>query len=309
VNECRNCGQRNPIDLGSIGIVQPFFLKRVFGMELRTPRSPNMLKQKIRELVTLPMSWMSRITNSFAFLEMQLCNRCSFIQTKIPFHDEDIARLYRDYRAPSYNQERISYEPEYADIASAIGQANSEVSIRRTALKSFIYKVLHTSDEDTILDYGGADGRFIPDIPGNKFVYEISSMVPIPGVTRIQSESELNKYTLVLFAHVLEHVTHPLDILRKLNAYVKPGGYLYIETPQEISDEQRAELLHGAARIGIGIHEHINFYCVPAVAAVLKGAGFTVAAIESEAVDVGWAKSVHIRALGRKPLPGLHESL
>lgn len=301
MNECRNCGQIGTIDLGSIGMVQPFFLKRVFSMELRTPRSPVALKQRIRELVGIPMSWMSRVTTSFAFLEMQLCSRCFFIQTKIPFHDEDIARLYRDYRSASYNAERISYEPEYADIASAIGRAESEVSIRRSALSSFLNKVLHTTEEDNILDYGGADGRFIPDIPGSKFVYEISSMVPIPGVTRIKSESALDRYSLVLFAHVLEHVTHPLAIVRKLNSYVKPGGYLYIETPQEISDQQRADLQGSAPRIDIGIHEHINYYCVPAVAAVLEGAGFTVAAIESEAIDVGWAKSVHIRALGRKP--------
>lgn len=303
MNECRNCGQDDIIDLGSIGMVQPFFLKRVFGMELRTPRTPNALKQRIRELVALPTSWMSRVTTSFAFLEMQLCKHCSFVQTKILFRDEDIARLYRDYRSASYNAQRIHYEPQYADISLAIGQADSEVRIRRTALNSFLNKVLHTTDKDNILDYGGADGRFIPDIPGAKFVYEISGMAPIPSVTRITSESELGleRYSLVTFAHVIEHVTHPLNMIRKLNSYVRPGGYLYIETPQEISDQQRADLQHAAARIDIGIHEHINYYCVPAVTAVLESSGFTVAAIESEAIDVGWAKSVHIRALGRKP--------
>jgi hypothetical protein len=54
--------------------------------------------------------------------------------------------------------------------------------------------------------------------------------------------------------------------------------------------------------LDLGIHEHINYYCVRAVAALLETAGFSVVAIESAPVDVGWAKSVHIRALGRKPL-------
>lgn len=143
-----------------------FFLKRVFGAELRTPRSPNAVKQRIRELVGVFLSWMSRVSTSFAFVEMQLCKRCSFIQTKITLRDEDIARLYGDYRSLSHNRERISYEPEYAYIASAIGQAESEVSTRRTALNSFPNKVLNACDEDTILDYGGAEGRFIPDILG-----------------------------------------------------------------------------------------------------------------------------------------------
>jgi len=302
VSECRNCGGSELHDLGPIGMVQPFFLKRVFGMELRVPRSPNAVKQKIRDLVTLSMSFFSRVTTPFAFVEMQLCTHCFFIQTTIPFHDEDIMRLYRDYRSPAYSRERIHYEPEYAQIAAAIGQDQREVSTRRSALSTFLHQGLQTSDPLTILDYGGSDGRFIPDIPGSKFVYEISNVDPIPGVTRIKTESELGTYSLVLLAHVTEHVTHPLNLVRKLSAYVEPGGYLYIETPQEISDQQRAELEHSALRLDIGIHEHINSYCVPAVAALLEAAGFTIAAMESAPVDVGWAKSVHIRGLGRKPL-------
>lgn len=282
-------------------MVQPFFLKRVFGMEIRPPRSPHPVKQKIRDLATLPMSFFSRLTRSFAFVEMQLCKNCFFIQTKVPFHDDDIMRLYLDYRSPSYNRERILYEPEYARIVSEVGCGQTEIGGRKSALAAFLRKALQTTDGCTILDYGGADGRFIPDIPGSKFVYEISNIDPVPGVTRIRSESELGTYFIVLLAHVTEHVPHPLNLVRKLSAYVEPGGYLYIETPQEISDEQRADLQRSALRLNIGIHEHINYYCVPAVTALLEAAGFKVVAIESTRVDVGWAKSVHIRALGRKP--------
>lgn len=302
MSECRNCGTNELHDLGPIGMIQPFFLKRVFGMELRGPRSASALKQKVRDLVILAMSLFPRLTTPFAFVEMQLCMRCFFIQTKIPFHDDDIMRLYLDYRSSAYNRERIHYEPEYAKIAPEVGQSQREVSGRKSALSAFLHKALQTSHAHTILDYGGADGRFMPDIPGSKFVYEISNIDPVPGVTRIRSESELGTYSIVLFAHVTEHVPHPLNLVRKLSAYIEPGGYLYIETPQEISDERRTDLQRDALRLDIGIHEHINYYCVPAVAALLEAAGFSVIAIESAPVDVGWAKSVHIRALGRKPL-------
>lgn len=302
MKECRNCGSSELHDLGAIGKIEPFFLKRVFGLQIRVPRSPNSLKQKIRELVVGSMSLFSRVTSPFAFVEMQLCEHCFFIQTKIPFRDEDIVHLYQDYRSPTYNEERIRFEPEYATIAAAIGQDQAEVSTRRSALTAFLGKVVQTSQVDTILDYGGSDGRFIPDIPGSKFVYEISIMEPIPCVTRVTSESELGTYTLVLLAHVTEHVTHPLQLVRKLSTYVKPGGYLYIETPQEVSDQQRVELQKDVSCLDLGIHEHINYYCVPAVRNLLEAAGLQVVAIENEPVDVGWATSVHIRALGRKPL-------
>ena len=69
-----------------------------------------------------------------------------------------------------------------------------------------------------------------------------------------------------------------------------------------MSERQREELRNGGARFDIPIHEHINLYCVPAVSALLEAAGFIIVAIERAQVDVGWAKGIHLRALGRKPL-------
>ena len=281
--------------------MNPFFLKRAIGMEIRSPRTPNALKQKIRDLVQVPISLFSRITAQFAFVDMQLCRSCSFIQTAIPFYDDQISRLYLDYRSPSYHQQRTKYEAEYASIAASVGYDPVEIRTRTNALMRFLHKHLQTSDIRTVLDYGGSDGRFIPDIPGCKFVYEISSVEPIPGVTRIKSESELGTYSIVLLAHVTEHVPHPLKLVQKLRAYVEPRGYLYIETPQEISDQQRTDLQNGVAEFDIPIHEHINFYCLSAVAALLEAGGFDLVASEIAPVDLGWAKGVHLRALGRKP--------
>jgi Methyltransferase domain len=299
---CRNCGGSEVLDLGPIGKVLPFFLKRALGMELRFPRSPKATKQKIRDLIAIPWGLLSRVTSQFAFVEMQLCKCCSFIQTSVPFPEDDLKRLYADYRSPKYNQERIHYEPDFATIAAAVGYDPVEIRARTAALNAFLHQHLPVEGALTILDYGGSDGRFIPDIPGSKFVYDISNVAPLPGVTRIQGESELSTYSLVLLSHVTEHVTHPLNLVRKLSEYVQPGGHLYIETPQETSEEQRSELRNGVARFDLGIHEHINYYCVPAVAALLEAAGFAVVATESTHVDAGWAKATHIRALGRKPL-------
>lgn len=300
MGECRNCGSSGLKNLGPIGRVNPFFLKRVLGIELRVPRSPNAVKQRIRDVVAALMSLFSRLTSEAAFVEMQLCESCSFIQTSVPFHDDDIMRLYFDYRSRSYNRQRIQYEPEYAAIAEAVGYDPLEVSTRAAALNKLLRKELRTTDPLTILDYGGSDGRFMPDIPGSKFVYEISDIDPVPGVTRIKSELELGSYSLVLLAHVTEHVTHPLDLVRKVSTYVQPGGHLYIETPEDMTDQQRDELRKGVPRFDIPIHEHINSYCVSALAALLEAAGFAIVATERAPVDLGWVKGIHLRALGRK---------
>jgi hypothetical protein len=160
--------------------------------------------------------------------------------------------------------------------------------------------ISQTPEEFTILEYGGADGKFLPQMEGRKFVFEISNIEPIAGVTRVHTEAEMGQYSLVQLTHVIEHVVEPLALVRHVAERVAPGGYLYLETPQEIPDELRAEIASGAKHPTIGIHEHVNSYCKPAVARLLEAAGLNVVAIESGPVDVGWAKAVHLRALGRK---------
>jgi Methyltransferase domain len=254
----------------------------------------------IRRIASIPISLFPRLSSQFAFVEMQICSNCSFIQTKRPFRDDDIMRLYADYRSSSYNLERIRFEPDYASIAARVGYDEVEVRNRTGALATFLRRNLGSGQTRTILDYGGADGRFIPEIPGRRFVFEVSDVDPIPGVTRIDSEADLGRYAIVLLAHVIEHVPHPLDLVQKVASYVEPEGFLYIETPQEIADGERDGLRRGSLCLDVGIHEHINSYCVPAVERLLDTAGFEVIAVESSPVDVGWAKAIHIRALGRK---------
>ena len=300
MSECRNCGAKELEELGPIGRIAPFFLKRVSGIELRRPRTINRWRQLVRDVFVRLTSPLTRLVGQSAFIEMQLCSRCLFIQSKLPFHDDDIMRLYRDYRSPSYNSERIKYEPSYAAIADAVGHDPVELENRISALTAFLRRNL-TTDLHSVLDYGGSDGRFIPDLCASKYVFEVSDIQPVAGVTRVHTDKELASYSLVLLAHVIEHVPYPLDLVRRVAVHVKPGGYLYIETPQEITDDNRDTLRSNALNFDIGIHEHINSYCMSAVSQLIHAAGLHVVAIESSSVDVGWATAIHIRALGQKP--------
>ncbi len=287
-------------ELGFVGKVAPFFLKRVFGMRIDVPVSPSPLKQWIRRVAAVPQGWLARINQPAVFVEMQLCLTCSFLQTKEPFAEEAINRLYRDYRSPSYNRERIEYEPTYAAIAEHVGQDDTELQTRVDAATAFLHKHVSAGPGFAILDYGGADGKFLPRIEAERFVFEISDIEPIPGVTRIHSEADMGTYSLVQLAHVIEHVAQPLELVRHVAEKVAPGGYLYLETPQELSDAERAEFHSGSHRRVLTIHEHINSYCVPAVSRLIESAGLRLVAIEATPVNVGWASATHIRALGRR---------
>ena len=297
---CRNCESGDLDDLGSIGKVAPFFLKRVFGAEVGYPDSAGGVKHWVRRVVAVPQRVLGRVSKPSVFVAMQRCRRCQFLQTSLPFVEDSINRLYGDYRSASYNRERIQYEPTYARIAADVGMGGVEVRSRVDAVTRFLKDRVDTSGDFTLLDYGGADGRFMPEIDARRYVYEISDVAPIAGATRIPSEAALGTYSLVQLAHVIEHVVYPLELLRKVVRHVKPGGFLYLETPQELSDAERAALRPGNRRRMVHIHEHINSYCVEAVRKLIEAVGLEIVAIQADRMDVGWAEAVHVRALGRR---------
>jgi hypothetical protein len=239
-----------------------------------------------------------RVYKPMALIEMQICNSCLFVQTKLPFHEDAINRLYVDYREESYNRERIACEPGYARMAPDVGHSPVELNTRLTGATRFLKAHIPAAEDFTILDFGGSDGKFMPQLDGQKYVFEISSVEPVAGVTRIHSEADLGTYSLVQLAHVVEHVVEPLGLVKHVAAKVATGGYLYIETPQEISDANRPRLRAGELRMDI--HEHINSFCIQSVTRLVESAGLRLVAIEALPVDVGWATSVHIRALGQK---------
>ncbi len=231
---------------------------------------------------------------------MEICRHCTFVQTSVPFSDEGLGRLYADYRSDSYNQERISYEPEYAAIASQVGKGDQEVQVRTVGLTQWLEPMIHAAPDFTMLDYGGADGKFLPLLPGTKFVYEISNIDPVPGVTLIKDESELSVYSYIQIAHVLEHVANPLELTRKAASFLSRDGYLYIEVPQELSDDELNRLLNGDQSIGLPIHEHINRYSGKSVTELLRSLGLEIVAVEPVQVDYEWTKATVIRALARR---------
>lgn len=299
MGECRNCGMLATRNLGFIGEIAPFFLKRVLNLELGLAPTGHRVKRFLRRIRPFSKSF-QKIYGKSVLVEIEICTSCSFIQTKLPFPDEALGRLYVDYRSDSYNQERIWHEPEYASIASQVGSCNLEIRTRTVGLTRWLTGKLNIESDFSMLDFGGADGKFLPDLPGEKYVFDISDIAPAKGIVRIKDESELGSYSYVQLAHVLEHVSFPLVLTRKAASFLKDSGYLYIEVPQELSDEMTARLANGDETISVGIHEHINRYSVKSVTELFRSAGLSLAAIQLEAVDLGWVRSAIVRALGRK---------
>jgi hypothetical protein len=140
----------------------------------------------------------------------------------------------------------------------------------------------------------------LPNLPGEKYVFDISDIEPAEGIKRIRNESDLSSYSYIQLAHVLEHVPHPLALTRKAASFLEHPGYLYVEVPLEISDDTITRLSNGDNTIAVDIHEHINRYSLKSVTALFRSAGLSVVAAETEEVDLGWNKATIIRALGKR---------
>jgi len=95
-------------------------------------------------------------------------------------------------------------------------------------------------------------------------------------------------------------VSEPLALLKRVSSYVKPNGYLYVEVPQDLRDDQISDLKRGPAPSGVPIHEHINGYCRSSVACLARAAGLQPIDIETTKVDLGWTTGTNIRALCKK---------
>jgi Methyltransferase domain len=299
MNRCRNCDAVAIRELGFIGALAPFFLKRVVGAELITRYSARPLKRSIQGLTSIVHRLVARIHPQSVAVELQSCLNCSFVQTKFPFSDEAIGRLYEDYRSDSYNKERSHYEPTYAAVANSIGSHTEAGLDRVEALTSWLDGKINLN-EGTMLDFGGADGKFLPAFHGPKYVYEISDIQPAPGIMRIAGESSLQTYSYVQLAHVLEHVTEPLKLARRVAALVQEGGYLLIEVPQDVSTEILQQLQLGDAQRIFTVHEHINYYGALSLRKLMEAVDLEVVAIDAVPIESSMGRQTFIRGLARR---------
>ena len=300
MDQCRNCGAFNLRELGFVGNLAPFFLKRVLQIELVTRQSSHPIKRFFQRLTAFAQPIVSRVHPTVAAMELQSCLSCSFIQTKVAFTEEAIGRLYSDYRSDSYNAERSRYEPSYARIAAEIGQYRTGDLDRIEALTQWLQGRVDLGGK-SMLDYGGADGQFLPAVEGDKYVFEISDIKPAQGVIRICDESLLRTYSYVQLSHVLEHVTEPLEMVRRVAAYVAEDGYLLVEVPQDLTTALLEQAQTGILEVFLTIHEHINNCSLLSVQKLIAAAGLEIVAIEAIQVESPVAKQDFIRALAKHP--------
>lgn len=302
--DCRNCGSER-CHLRATGLVAPFFLKRVFGINLsdlgevlrvqnQTPCIEHMGKNGLHGLFDF---------KSPVLAVLRVCINCGFVGPDMRYPHEMLQRLYVDYRSDAYNEERCKYEPQYQEIQHLVGKDPQERSVRLNNLELLLTGELDLNGIHSVLDWGGGEGLFIPPCLDGKDVYILDiSDEPLRNerFTRISEPAPGKLCDLILVAHVLEHVSSPREFIEEVLIHLKPGGFLYIEVPQDQSDENIERFKFSPESINHWIHEHLNLFCENSLAYLGDALELRQVRIKKNDVDVGWIKGTHLAGLFQK---------
>lgn len=198
------------------------------------------------------------------------CKDCDFICSQIRFTPEEEQALYTDYRGNVYNQRRVICEPEYQTHIDSYN-LEQELDDRKLGIDYLITQNLDPLVVNTVLDYGGNDGAFIPHYFFNatKYVYDISGNKPVDGVLSYSPDTGPHPIDVVLCCHTLEHLSDPDIVLNNIKELVSTGSYVYFEVPVERANYNQPYTRNL-------FHEHINMFHEQSLSALLTRHDFEI---------------------------------
>ena len=313
---CRNC-KSNETVTSKKGILAPFFLKRVFGIHLNSLHEDLILKIQSSKSGIKKLIWKTihLVLMKFKFgrnmlisrpsprVEIRICNRCGFIGPEFNYTYDLLSNLYRDYRSDNYNIERVFYEPDYECLRNLVGKSQEEQDVRMRHLDSLVSQHIDVNKIKSVMDWGGGEGKFIPSYFQNKEVWilDVSNEALVnSNYFRVSQVPANMKFDYVQVCHVLEHVISPYDFLLEVIGHVNDGGYIYIELPQDISDEEMLEFRHDESDVTHFIHEHLNLFNSATLSELANALDLRRINVQKNSMDFGWVKANVISGLFMK---------
>ncbi len=89
------------------------------------------------------------------------------------------------------------------------------------------------------------------------------------GIELFHDQSQL--FDLITLSHVIEHVHYPIDLLRACHRLLKPGGVLWLETPNIKSYGHR---FYGRFWRGLEPPRHLVIFSPSGLFSILNDTGF-----------------------------------
>jgi hypothetical protein len=269
-------------------LVAPFLAKRIWD---RAPFSVNLVK----------------------------CEACGFMFYNPRLDDDELRRLYSNYRTPEYQQMRHASEPWYTPKFNTDLASPSSYEVRRAKLAPILREHVGQRKINRILDYGGDRGDLVVGLLDGveSFVYDISGIPAAPGVTATLDPAGC-KADLTINSNVLEHVGFPRLMVSEMIQAAPEGGLVYLEVPCE-TPFGFTRISRRLAQIGVMaltrpslarfivrpstlfmMHEHINYFTEHCLATLMRSCGGAVIAAGRYALSARAGNSGMVWCLGSK---------
>jgi len=259
------------------------------------------------------------------------CGECGFRYSDLRLDEQEVSRLYENYRGETYFQVRHAREPWYTrGMNQGLGADPEAMRTRQDRLADLLKAEGLWDTIHSVLDFGGDRGQFIPSgLGGEKWVYDISAVQVEPGICACSRLDELgrDRFDLVMMCHVLEHVMEPVALLDTTAALVAEGRTLYVEVPLErtrIGGVRRSPISHPGlhkaldffstvTRVMLGwlprgtqlkVSEHVNFFDERSLRAAMERAGLRVIRLEARTSNRLFGRSGTLHCLAEKPADG-----
>jgi hypothetical protein len=200
------------------------------------------------------------------------CATCGLVFLDIRFSDDELSRLYHDYRGEDYTRLREGYEPGYSVHNDELKAGIPYLA----AVEDFLRP--HVTLPLSLLDWGGDTGRNSPFKAQAKpfHIYDISHAPPVAGAAFV-ALGDIGKedYDLIVCSNVLEHIPHPIDLLEEIARYMTDKTVLYLEAPFETfmyRNRENPDVLKGKKHW----HEHVNFFTLKSLEYLCRNAGLDI---------------------------------
>lgn len=230
-------------------------------------------------------------------VDLAQCANCGFLFYNPRLDDDDLQRLYRDYRSHEYQKMRHASEAWYTPQFNADLASRASYQKRRSILKPILQQHLNGHKISRVLDYGGDRGDLVAGLlEGTEaFVFDISGIPAADGVTSTNDPAAC-RADLIINSNVFEHVGFPRQVMADMLAAVPSGGLVFIEVPAE-NPFGPSRLARRTAQIGVMtltrpatalhvlrpaslymMHEHINYWNEHTLTTLVRNCGSTVLA-------------------------------
>lgn len=240
-NECVACGRYTTNQQGA------FFMPFIAHRAMNVPWL-EITKQK---------TGLRDIPNGYAYIHTSsvFCNSCGHLGSGTRFSNEQMERLYKNYRDEKYTSLRDQYEPGYRARSMVFEDEYPYGAL----VEDFLLKHLKNRPK-SILDWGGDSGINTPfkNTLEVHHVFDISNVHTIEGASAVTKEEIVNaNYELVVCQHVLEHLPYPCQNLVDIILSLQSKPFFYFEVPHESIIRKTPK---GQFPNKMHWHEHINFF-------------------------------------------------